>query len=298
MKLLLLGRDGQVGTALQKRLPEVGDLVALGRAGADFEAPGRLAEIVARERPDIVVNAAAYTAVDKAESEPERAARINAGAVAELADACAATGAALIHYSTDYVFDGSGTTPWHEDDPTAPLSVYGRTKRDGELAIERSGAHAYTFRTSWVHAPGGNNFIAKILKAARDRDELKVIADQHGAPTSALLIAEITIETIRRLADRRPIPSGIYHLAAAGETTWHGYASLAIAEALRRGIALKVTPDRVLPVPTSAFPTPARRPQNSRLDTQKLRLALGVELPTWQDDVQPTLDAIFLEIAP
>ena len=298
MKLLLLGRDGQVGTALQKRLPEVGDLVALGRAGADFEVPGRLAEIVRHERPDVVVNAAAHTAVDKAEGEPGRAERINAGAVAELADACAATGALLVHYSTDYVFDGSGTRPWREDDPTAPLSTYGRTKRAGEISVQQSGARHLVFRTSWVHAPGGNNFIAKIIRAARDRDELKVIDDQHGAPTSAPLIADVTVEALRRHADARPIADGIYHLAAAGETTWHGYASLAIAAARARGIPIKVSPDRILPVPTSAFPTPAQRPLNSRLDTTKLRLALGIELPTWQDDVQPTLDALFLEIAP
>lgn len=295
MKLLLLGRDGQVGTALQKVLPGVGDLVALGREGADFEVPGRLAEIVKRERPDVIVNAAAHTAVDKAESEPERATRINAGAVAELAKAAAEVDALLVHYSTDYVFDGSGTRPWREDDATNPLSIYGRSKREGELAIAASGARHYVFRTSWVHAPGGNNFIAKILRAARDRDELKVIDDQVGAPTSAMLIADVTVRALHALAEGRPAPEGIHHLAAAGETSWNGYARLAIATAIARGVALKTTPERVLPVPSSAFATAAQRPLNSRLDTSRLRAALGITLPHWQDDVRPTLDAVFPE---
>jgi dTDP-4-dehydrorhamnose reductase len=298
MRLLVLGRDGQVGTALQKLLPAVGDVVALGREGADFEVPGRLAGIVKRERPDVIINAAAYTAVDKAESEPERAARINAGAPGELAEAAAKAGAWLIHYSTDYVFDGSGDRPWVETDATAPLSVYGRTKRDGEVLIGKSGAKHLIFRTSWVHAPGGNNFIAKILKLAAERDELKVIDDQVGAPTSALLIAEVTAKAIELIGEGRAPASGIYHLAAAGETTWNGYARFAIADAMTRGAALKVTPERVLKVPTTAFPTPAQRPLNSRLSTEKLRQALGIMLPDWQDDVRLTLDALIAEPTP
>lgn len=298
MKLLVLGRDGQVGTALQKLLPAVGDVVALGREGADFEVAGRLAEIVERERPDVIINAAAYTAVDKAESEPERAARINAGAPGELAAAAAQVGAWLIHYSTDYVFDGSGDRPWVETDATAPLSVYGRTKRDGEVLIGKNGAKHLIFRTSWVHAPGGNNFIAKMLKLAAERDELKVIDDQVGAPTSALLIAEVTAKAIAMIGEGRAPASGIYHLAAAGETTWNGYARFAIADAMARGATLKATPDKVLKVPTSAFPTPAQRPLNSRLSTEKLRRALSIVLPDWQDDVRLTLDALIAEPTP
>ena len=298
MRLLVLGRDGQVGTALQKLLPAVGDVVALGREGADFEVQGRLADIVKRERPDVIINAAAYTAVDKAESEPERAERINAGAPGELAEAAAKAGAWLIHYSTDYVFDGSGDRPWVETDATAPLSVYGRTKRDGEVLIAKSGAKHLIFRSSWVHAPGGNNFIAKILKLAAERDELKVIDDQVGAPTSALLIAEVTAKAIELIGEGRAPASGIYHLVAAGETTWNGYARFAIADAIARGATLRVTPERVLKVPTTAFPTPAQRPLNSRLSTEKLRQALGIMLPDWQDDVRLTLDALIAEPTP
>lgn len=296
MRALLLGRDGQVGTALSARLPEIcEEVVALGRAGADFEVEGALGALVERVRPDVIVNAAAHTAVDKAESELERAMRINAGAVAELADAAKAVGARLVHYSTDYVFDGSGTTPWLETDPTGPLNAYGVTKRAGEMAIEASGGPHWIFRTSWVHAPGGNNFIAKILKAAQERDSLKVIDDQVGAPTSAALIAEVTVKALASLAGARPLADGIYHLQAAGETSWHGYASFAINAARLRGLAIKVADGAIEKVPTSAFPTPARRPLNSRLSTKKLRDGLGIDLPDWQDDAWPTLSTLIPE---
>lgn len=298
MKILVLGRDGQVGTALMGLLPPLGEIRGYGRAGGDLEIPGQIAALVAAERPDAIVNAAAYTAVDKAESEPERAQRVNAEALAELGAAAKAAGAWVVHYSTDYVFDGSGSAPWREDDLTAPLSVYGRSKRAGEIALAESGAKHLVFRTSWVHAPGGSNFIAKILKLAGERDELKVIDDQVGAPTSAKLIAEVTRTALERIAANRPIAEGIYHLAAAGETSWNGYARFAVADALARGVVLKVTPDKVLPVPTTAFPTPATRPLNSRLATSKLRQALGIDLPRWQEDVRPTLDAISPETKP
>ncbi|WP_423068659.1 dTDP-4-dehydrorhamnose reductase [Devosia sp. CN2-171] len=295
MKLLILGRDGQVGTALTHILAPLGAIAAYGRQGADFSHPDDLEGVVKREQPDVIVNAAAHTAVDKAESEPDLARLVNTDGPAVLARAAAETGAWLIHYSTDYVFDGSGTTPRVETDPTGPLSVYGVTKRAGEEAIVASGAKYLIFRTSWVHAPGGNNFIAKMLSLAQSRDELKVIDDQHGAPTSARLIAEITRRAIEQIANDRPIPSGIYHLVASGETTWNGYARFAIAEALKRGVPLKATPERVLPVPTSAFPTPARRPLNSRLSTLKLRDALDIDLPDWRDDAMGTLDTILPE---
>jgi len=295
MKLLILGRDGQVGTALTHILAPLGAIAAYGRQGADFSHPDDLEGVVKREQPDVIVNAAAHTAVDKAESEPDLARLVNTDGPAVLARAAAETGAWLIHYSTDYVFDGSGTTPRVETDPTGPLSVYGVTKRAGEEAIVASGAKYLIFRTSWVHAPGGNNFIAKMLSLAQSRDELKVIDDQHGAPTSARLIAEITRRAIEQIANDRPIPSGIYHLVASGETTWNGYARFAITEALKRGVPLKATPERVLPVPTSAFPTPARRPLNSRLSTLKLRDALDIDLPDWRDDAMGTLDTILPE---
>jgi dTDP-4-dehydrorhamnose reductase len=292
MRILVLGRDGQVGTALMGVLAPLGTVVGLGRAGADLSRLDTLAAIVERERPDVIVNAAAHTAVDKAESEPELAREINATAPGVLAEAARSAGAWLIHYSTDYVFDGSGAGPWVETDATAPLSVYGETKRDGEVAIAAAGAQHLIFRTSWVHAPGGNNFIAKMLSLAQSRDELRVIDDQIGAPTSAWLIAEVTRQAIQRIADGRPIVAGIYHLAAAGETSWNGYARYVIGKAIARGVPLRTTPEKVLPVPSSAFPTPARRPLNSRLSTVKLREALGIELPLWQEDVMGTLDTI------
>lgn len=293
MKALLFGRDGQVGTALSARLPEVAsEVVALGRAGADFEVEGALAAVVERVRPDIIINAAAYTAVDKAESEQVRAMRINAGAVAELADAAKLVGARLVHYSTDYMFDGSGNQPWVETDPTGPLSAYGASKLAGEVAIAAAGVPHWVFRTSWVHAPGGNNFIAKILKAASERDRLTVIDDQVGAPTSAALIAEVTVKALKSLDGARPLANGIYHLQAAGETSWHGYATFAITAARLRGFPIKVAEDAIEKVPTSAFVTPAKRPLNSRLSTKKLRDGLGIDLPDWQDDVWPTLSTL------
>lgn len=295
MRLLVLGRDGQVGTALTQLLAPLGTIVALGRDGADLAQPERLAAIVDREQPDVIVNAGAYTAVDKAESEPELAQLVNAGAPGALARAAAGRGAWLIHYSTDYVFDGEKPAPYVEDDATGPLNVYGATKRAGELAIAEAGAKHLIFRTSWVHAPGRNNFVAKILGLAQSRDELKVIDDQIGAPTSARLIAEVTARAVEQIARDRPVASGIYHLAASGETSWHGYASYVIGEARKRGVALKVTPDRVLPVPSSAFPSPAQRPHNSRLSTHKLRTALGIDLPDWQTDVMGTLDTLLPE---
>lgn len=295
MKVLLFGPDGQVGRALRNALPPLGDVVAVGRDRADFAVPGSLARIVAEERPDVVVNAAAHTAVDKAETEPELAARINAEAPAELARAAAATGALLVHYSTDYVFDGSKDGPYVETDPAAPLSVYGRTKRDGERAIEAVGGEFLVFRTSWVHAPGGNNFIAKMLRLAEERDELKVIDDQVGAPTGAALIAEVTARAIAARSAGHPLDSGLYHLTASGETTWNGYARFAIGEARARGLPMRATPDRVLAVPTSAFPTPARRPLNSRLSNRKLETALGIAMPDWREGVLATLGAILAE---
>lgn len=295
MKILILGRDGQVGTALTQVLAPLGTIAAYGRAGADLSRPQDLEGIVKREQPEVIVNAAAYTAVDKAESEPDLARLVNAESPSMLARVAAETGAWLIHYSTDYVFDGSGDTPWVEDDATGPLNVYGATKLDGERGITGEGGKHLIFRTSWVHAPGGSNFIAKMLSLAQSRDELKVIDDQVGAPTSARLIAEVTARAIERIKADRPIAAGIYHLAAAGETSWNGYARYVIGEAIRRGFPLKATPERVLPVPSSAFPTPAKRPLNSRLSTLKLRDALDIELPDWRADVLGTLDTIVPE---
>jgi len=295
MRLLILGRDGQVGTALTQALAPLGTIVAHGREGADLARPESLAKVVEREQPDVIVNAGAYTAVDMAESEPELARLVNAAGPAALARVAAELDAWLIHYSTDYVFDGEKSEPYVEDDATAPLNVYGATKRAGEEAIGRAGGKHLILRTSWVHAPGRSNFIAKILGLAQSRDELKVIDDQIGAPTSARLIAEVTARAIEQICQDRPPARGIYHLAARGETSWHGYASYVIGEARRRGAVLKLTSDRVLPVPSATFPSPARRPRNSRLSTLKLRNALDIDLPDWQADVLGTLDTLLPE---
>ena len=293
MKILLLGKNGQVGWELQRSLAPLGELLALDRHSSehcgDLSQPERLAQTVLAWRPDVVVNAAAHTAVDKAESEPELARCLNATAPAALAQAATQIGALLVHYSTDYVFNGQGQSPWQEDDATGPLSVYGLTKREGEQAIAASGCKHLIFRTSWVYAARGGNFAKTMLRLAAERERLTVIDDQWGAPTGAELLADVTAHAVvHALRDRQNL-SGIYHLAAAGETTWHGYASHVIAQArqLQPGLDLKV--NEIAPVPTSAFPTPAQRPRNSRLNTQKLRQAFGLVLPAWQQGVNRML---------
>lgn len=286
MKILLLGKNGQVGWELQRSLAPLGEVLALDRHSTDFcgdlSQPERLAHTVLAWRPDVVVNAAAHTAVDKAESEPELARCLNATAPAALAQTAAQIGALLVHYSTDYVFNGQGQSPWQEDDATGPLSVYGQTKREGEQAIAASGCAHLIFRTSWVYAARGGNFAKTMLRLAAERERLTVIDDQWGAPTGAELLADVTAHAVVHALRERQDLSGIYHLAAAGETTWHGYASHVIAQArlLKPSLALKV--NEIAPVPTSAFPTPAQRPLNSRLNTHKLQQAFGLALPAWQ----------------
>ncbi|MCK6375356.1 MAG: dTDP-4-dehydrorhamnose reductase [Zoogloea sp.] len=296
MKILLLGKNGQVGWELQRSLAPLGDVIALDHDGApglsgDFVQPESLAATVRDVAPDLIVNAAAHTAVDKAESEPELARAINALAPGVLAREAAALGALLVHYSTDYVFDGSGSAPWTEDAPTGPLSVYGATKREGEQLIRDSGCRHLIFRTSWVYAARGGNFAKTMLKLAAERDALTIIDDQYGAPTGAELLADVTAHAAR-MTLVSPELAGTYHLAAGGETTWHGYARHVIEFARARGVAIKVAPDAIRPVPTSAFPTPARRPANSRLDTRKLQQAFGLVLPPWQSGVERMLNEI------
>ena len=286
MKILLLGKGGQVGWELQRALAPLGELVALdfdspGPLSADFSKPESLIATVRAVAPDIIVNAAAHTAVDKAESEPELARAINATAPGVLAREAAACGAWLMHYSTDYVFDGGGTTPWVEDAPTGPLSVYGRTKLEGEELIRASGARHLIFRTSWVYAARGGNFAKTMLKLARERDRLTVIDDQIGAPTGAELLADLTAHALRTAQHRHEV-AGTYHAVASGLTSWHGYARHVIEFARQAGQPIKVATEAIEPVPTSAFPTPARRPTNSRMDTSKLRQTFGVTLPEWQ----------------
>jgi dTDP-4-dehydrorhamnose reductase len=292
MKILLFGKGGQVGWELQRSLAPLGELVALDFDStdlhADFTRPGQLAETVRTVGPDVIVNAAAHTAVDKAESEPELAATINAEAPRVLAAEAAALNAWLVHYSTDYVFDGSGTTPRDESATTNPLSVYGRTKLQGEEYIRASGCRHLMFRTSWVYSARGGNFARTMLRLAAERDELRVIDDQIGAPTGADLLADITAHAIRA-AWHAPSLAGTYHAVAAGETSWHGYARYVIDWARAQGMAMKVAPDGVRAVPTSAYPTAAKRPHNSRLSTQKLRAAFELSLPNWHDGVQRML---------
>ncbi|MDR2153467.1 MAG: dTDP-4-dehydrorhamnose reductase [Burkholderiaceae bacterium] len=287
--ILLLGKNGQVGWELQRSLAPLAPLVALDRHGTgglcgDFNDPQGLAATVRAVRPAVIVNAAAYTAVDKAESEPELAARINAAAPDALAREAAACGALLVHYSTDYVFDGSGDAPWSEDSAVGPLNVYGRTKLAGEEAIRRCGCAHLILRTSWVHGAHGGNFARTMLRLGQERARLTVIDDQWGAPTAADLIADVTAHAIRQLR-QRPQDGGTYHLAAGGATHWFGYAQYLfdLLRQARPAIALKVS--EVAPIPTSAYPTPAARPHNSRLDTRKLQTVFGLHLPPWQDGV-------------
>ena len=291
MRILLLGRSGQVGWELQRSLAVLGELVALdfdpaanpqGLCG-DFGNLPALADTVRRVAPDVIVNAAAHTAVDKAESQVDFARSLNALGPQVLATEAQKLGAWLVHYSTDYVFDGSGQVPWREDDPKGPLNVYGQTKLEGELAVATCTRHL-TLRTSWVYAARGGNFAKTMLKRAQQRDTLSVINDQFGAPTSAELLADVTAHALRA-AMARPALAGLYHCVASGETSWHGYASYVLEQAQLLGWALKAGPAQVAEVPTSHYPTPARRPLNSRLDTTRLQQTLGLQLPHWQVQV-------------
>ena len=296
MKILLLGKNGQVGWELQRALGVLGEVVALdfdspGPLKADFSNPESLAATVRAVAPHIIVNAAAHTAVDKAESEPNFARALNATSPAVLAREAATLGAWLMHYSTDYVFDGSGSTPWVEDAPTGPLSVYGATKLEAEEAIRASGCKYLIFRTSWVYAARGGNFAKTMLKLAKERDKLTVIDDQIGSPTGADLLADLTAHALRT-AIVRPELAGIYHAVAAGETSWHGYARHVIEFARAAGQPIKVAPENILAVPTSAFPTPAKRPGNSRMNTEKLRNTFGLVLPSWKAGVERMLTEV------
>lgn len=296
MKILLLGKNGQVGWELQRSLAPLGQLLALDRRGSDeltgdLSDPETLRATVRAVRPNVIVNAAAYTAVDKAESEVELARTINATAPDVLAQEAAALGAWLVHYSTDYVFDGSGTMPRAESASTGPISVYGQTKLEGEQAIAASQARHLIFRTSWVYAARGGNFARTMLRLAGEREQLRVIDDQVGAPTGAELIADVTAHALRQ-AWQQPELAGLYHLAASGQTSWHGYACHVIERARSAGQALKASAAAIEPISTLDYPTPARRPLNSRLDTDKLRLAFGLALPDWRMGVDRMLAEI------
>lgn len=288
MKILLFGKNGQAGWELQRSLTPLGELITVDFDSQDFCGDftnlDGIAQTVRTVSPDVIVNAAAHTAVDKAEDEPERVRVINAIAPATLAGEAGKLGAWLVHYSTDYVFDGSGSKPWVETDPTGPLNVYGRTKLEAENAISESGCRHLIFRTSWVFAERGGNFAKTMLRLAQERDRLTIIDDQIGAPTGADLLADITAHAIRT-AVKRPNVSGLYHLVAAGETSWYGYARFVLNFARQAGVRLEVAQENILPVPASAFPSPATRPKNSRLDTEKLQSTFDLSLPSWQTGV-------------
>ncbi|MES2413953.1 MAG: dTDP-4-dehydrorhamnose reductase [Pseudomonadota bacterium] len=296
MKILLLGATGQVGWELQRSLAPLGEVVALDRRSSDFCGDlanlSGLAETVHAIRPHAIVNAAAYTAVDKAESDADNAHLVNAAAPGLLAQAAQSVGAWLVHYSTDYVFDGSGDSPWLETDPTGPLGVYGRTKLEGEQRIAENCSDYLILRTSWVYSARGSNFAKTMLRLAGERERLSVVNDQFGAPTGADLLADVTAHMLRSVRSKAEHEGGIYHVAAAGKTSWHGYARFVLEQAQKMGHAMKASPAAVDSVPSSAFATPAARPHNSRLCTDKLGAHFGLQLPDWQVGVNRMLAEI------
>lgn len=296
MTILLFGGNGQVGQELLRALAPLGKVVATTRSGllpdgsacevADFNQPDSLVAMLDRVRPAIVVNAAAYTAVDKAEQDVEAAFRANAEAPGVIARWCAAAGVPFVHYSTDYVFDGEGTAPYHEDQPTAPLGVYGTSKRDGEDAVRAAGGRHLIFRTAWVYASHGANFLRTMLRVGAEREALRVVADQVGTPTPAALIADVTAKALQHTGGL----SGTWHLTASGQTSWHGFAEAIFAEALARGVLAKVP--SVEAIVTSEYPTPAKRPSWSVLDNRMLQQDFGIALPAWQDGLKRVIGEI------
>ncbi|KAA6119160.1 dTDP-4-dehydrorhamnose reductase [Cupriavidus cauae] len=294
--LLLTGCNGQVGFELRRSLAPLGKVVALDRSGLDLSHPDDARRVVREVRPDLIVNAAAYTAVDRAESEASLAETVNGIAPGVLAEEARAVGSLLVHYSTNYVFDGSKAAPYSESDAANPQSVYGRSKLAGEDAIAASGAAALVLRTGWVAGVHGANFAKSILALAREHENLRVVADQLGAPTTAALIADVTAQIVARFwlhGERERFPTGLYHLAAAGSTSWHGYAMEVLRYVQAKGVSLKADATAVEPIPASAYPTAARRPANSRLDTSKLRNTFGVHLPDWEQGIHHLLDQLY-----
>ncbi len=292
---LVTGGNGQVGFELRRSLAPLGNVIALDRAACDLSRTDALRRLVRQHRPDVIVNPAAYTAVDKAETDAQTAFAVNGAAAGVLAEEARALGSLLVHYSTDYVFDGRKDGTYVETDAVNPQSVYGKSKLAGEQAIAASGAQALVLRTCWVAGAHGGNFAKTMLKLGRERDSLRVIADQFGAPTTAALIADVTAQIVARHwlhGQREVFPGGVYHLAAAGETTWHGYATEVLRHAAARGVELKVDPARIEAIPATAYPLPAPRPANSRLDTGKLRGTFGIHLPDWRQGVHYLLDQI------
>jgi dTDP-4-dehydrorhamnose reductase len=293
MRLMLTGVSGQVGFELQRALAPLGDVFSFDRSTCDLENADSIRAAVRQVRPDVIVNPAAYTAVDKAETDADRAQAINVRAPEIFGEEAVKLGATVVHYSTDYVFAGAGDGFHRETDQTAPQSTYGRTKLAGEEALAATGARHLIFRTSWIYGVHGANFVKTMLKLARERDALRVVADQVGVPTSAALVADVTAHAVRQLsvADA-PALDGVYHLVAAGETNWHKYACYVIEYARRKGREIKVAPDAVIPISTEDYPTAAKRPANSRLDTNKLRTTFNLNLPHWKAGVDHFLEQI------
>lgn len=285
MKILVLGRNGQVGFELQRALLPLGDVIAPPREDLDLATAQAVDRYLEERQPDLVVNAAAYTAVDLAETHPDEARRLNTELPRQLARYAASHGARLVHYSSDYVYPGTGDMPWTENDATQPLNVYGQTKLEGDEAIVDSGADALIFRTSWVYSARGNNFMKTMLRLAQSKPELSIVSDQVGTPTPARLIAEITA-----LAVYGRLNAGIYHLAPTGETSWQGFAQEIFRLTQQAGKELMMGPEKALPIPTRDYPTPAQRPLNSRLSVSKLEKALGIRMPNWQTGLAQTLD--------
>lgn len=290
-RILLTGKNGQVGFALNQTLAVLGDVTAVDVHECDLTKPDAIRDLILTHRPDVIVHPAAYTAVDKAESEQELAYAINAVASGVIGEVAAQIGAPVFTFSTDYVYPGDKDGWYQESDATGPLSVYGKTKLAGEVALAAAQPKHVTLRTSWVFGPWGGNFLKTMLRLAKDRDALNVVADQYGAPTSANLLADVTAQLVARYLNDvdGEYPWGTYHLVAGGETNWHGYAKYVIEHAAELGWNLQVKPDAIKPIPASDYPVPAPRPSNSRLDTTLLRETFGLSLPDWQHGVRHTL---------
>lgn len=294
MKLLITGKNGQVGFELTRALAVLGEVIAVNRQTCDMSDADSIRAVVQQIKPDVIVNAAAYTAVDKAESDQATAHAVNAVAPGVLGEEAAKLGALVIHYSTDYVFDGTKNGAYTEDDLPNPQSAYGRSKLDGEQALAKANPRHLILRSSWVVGAHGGNFAKTMLRLAAERDRLMVVADQFGAPTSAALLADLTAQLVRQYAreGHESFPYGIYHVVADGETNWCDYARFVISQALAAGKSLKVTPETILPITTAEYPTPAKRPANSRLDTRRFQNAFALRLPPWQESLQHVLQQI------
>ena len=293
--VLLFGADGQLGHALQAELSGLGRLIALTLADVDIADAKALQAVIRHHAPRYIVNAAAYTAVDKAEQEPDLVQAINATAPGIMAAEAKTLGATMVHYSTDYVFNGQSAQPYKESDATDPLSVYGRSKRDGDVQVMAQAGTYFIFRSSWVVGAHGGNFLKTMLRLAQERDSLSVVADQHGVPTSARWMAQVTREALQN--PQHAALSGLYHLSNAGRTTWHGYAQYVLAQAVRMGWQLKTKPEDVKAIGTADYPLPAPRPANSLLDTSLVQQNLGLIIPTWESGVLEVLSTLWAQSA-